>query len=171
MSSYRFDAAGGTRSAQEHAATQGLADLFETSSFSTLERLINFQMYVPRQTLTTFLVRYEIFKRILNIHGSIVELGVGFGGGLMTFAHLSAILEPTNHTARVLGFDTFAGFPSVSEHDVAYPGMMKVDSKDEIEASVALLNGKVGDKEDLAAVHVRVHVKRLKLCVSVEVEA
>ena len=78
--SYRFDAAGGTRSAQEHAATQGLSDLFETSSFSTLERLLNFPLYVPRQNLTTFLVKYEIFKRILNVHGSILEGGVGFGG-------------------------------------------------------------------------------------------
>jgi hypothetical protein len=138
--SYRFDAAGGTRSSQEQAAILGLATQFEKSSFSTIERLVNFPMYVPRQNLTTFLIKYEIFKRILTIHGSIIEVGVGFGGGLMTWAHLSAILESTNHVRRVLGFDTFAGFPSVSEHDTAYPGMMKVDSKDEIEACVSLFD-------------------------------
>lgn len=134
--SYRFDAAGGTRSAQERNATRGLAEQFEKSSFSTFERLINFPLYVPRQNLTTFLVKYEIFKRSLTIHGSIIEGGVGFGGGLMTWAQLSAILEPTNHVRRIIGFDTFAGFPSVSEHDTSYPGMMKVDSQAEIEACV-----------------------------------
>ena len=135
---YRFDAAGGTRSAQENAAIQGLGHQFDNSSFSTLEALVNFPMYVPRQNLTTFLVKYEIFKRILNVPGSIIEGGVGFGGGLMTWAHLSAIMEPTNHTRRIIGFDTFAGFPSVSEHDTAYPGMMKVDSQAEVEACVRL---------------------------------
>ena len=54
----------------------------------------------------------------------------------MTWAHLSAIMEPTNHVRRIIGFDTFAGFPSVTEHDRAYPGMMKVDSKEEIESCV-----------------------------------
>ena len=135
---YRFDAAGGTRTAQENNAILGLAEQFDCSSFSTIEALVNFPMYVPRQNITTFLVKYEIFKRILNIHGSIIEGGVGFGGGLMTWAQLSAIMEPTNHTRRIIGFDTFAGFPSVSKHDTAYPGMMKVDSQAEIEVCVKL---------------------------------
>jgi len=36
----------------------------------------------------------------------------------MAWAHFSAILEPYNHTRRVIGFDTFSGFPEVSEKDV-----------------------------------------------------
>jgi hypothetical protein len=35
----------------------------------------------------------------------------------MAWAHFSAILEPTNLTRRIYGFDTFSGFPSVSEKD------------------------------------------------------
>lgn len=35
----------------------------------------------------------------------------------MTFAQLSAALEPNNLTRRIYGFDTFGGFPSVSERD------------------------------------------------------
>jgi hypothetical protein len=46
-----------------------------------------------------------------------VECGVFAGGGLMTWAHSSAILEPYNHTRRVIGFDTFTGFPAPHEHD------------------------------------------------------
>ncbi|MCX5765487.1 MAG: hypothetical protein NTU67_12815 [Gemmatimonadetes bacterium] len=34
-----------------------------------------------------------------------------------SWAKLSAMLEPENLTRRVYGFDTFAGFPSVSEQD------------------------------------------------------
>ena len=41
---YRFDAAGGQRSPTEQAAIGGLAEQFEKSEFSTLERLVNFPM-------------------------------------------------------------------------------------------------------------------------------
>ena len=70
---------------------------------------MNFLLYVPRQNLTTFIRKYEIFKRVLNIHGSMVECGVLFAGGLMTFAQLSGIFEPTNHQRRITGLDTFSG--------------------------------------------------------------
>ena len=35
------------------------------------------------------------------------------GGGLLTWAQFSAIYEPYNHTRRIVGFDTFAGFPNL----------------------------------------------------------
>ena len=35
----------------------------------------------------------------------------------MSWAKLSAILEPVNLTRKVYGFDTFEGFPEVSERD------------------------------------------------------
>ena len=130
---YRFDSIGDSRSTQECNALQMMASNFEASPFSTLEKILNFPLYVPRQNLTTFLVKYEIMKRILNVHGSIIECGVGFGGGLMTWAQLSAILEPTNHQRRVIGFDTFSGFPSVRPDDHASVGDLAVDSAEEIQ--------------------------------------
>jgi hypothetical protein len=63
-------------------------------------------------------VRYEIFKLIQNVQGSIVECGVLFGGGLMSFANLSVILEPYNFQRRIIGFDTFTGFPQIAEEDL-----------------------------------------------------
>jgi hypothetical protein len=35
----------------------------------------------------------------------------------MTWANLSALYEPLNHRRRIIGFDTFEGFPAVTEHD------------------------------------------------------
>ena len=35
----------------------------------------------------------------------------------MTWANLSAIFEPVNHTRRIVGFDTFEGLPSLHEKD------------------------------------------------------
>ena len=36
----------------------------------------NFAKFTPRQNITTFISHYEIYKKILNIHGSILEFGV-----------------------------------------------------------------------------------------------
>jgi len=94
-----------------------LEDFFKNSIGSNVEKLSNFPKYVPRQKLSYFLAKYEIFKKILNIQGSIIECGVLFGGGLMTFAQLSSIFEPVNHQRKIIGFDTFAGFPKLSKID------------------------------------------------------
>jgi hypothetical protein len=90
---------------------------FEASSVSIEDRLAAFPRFVDRSSLSRFVVRYEIFKRIAGVQGSIVECGVHNAAGLFTFANLSVLLEPFNHRRRVIGFDTFAGFPSVSERD------------------------------------------------------
>jgi hypothetical protein len=82
-------------------------------------KIENFPKYVRRQNLTRFLALYEIYKLILPVKGSIVECGVHHGFGIMTWAKLSAILEPVNLTRRIYGFDTFSGFPSVSDKDKA----------------------------------------------------
>jgi len=41
----------------------------------------HFPMFIDRQTLAKFLARYDIFKKILYVKGSIVECGVHKGGG------------------------------------------------------------------------------------------
>jgi hypothetical protein len=80
-------------------------------------KLENFPKYVRRQHLKRFLAMYEIFKLILPVKGSIVECGVFRGFSVMAWAKLSTILEPENLTRRVYGFDSFDGFPSVTEMD------------------------------------------------------
>jgi len=94
-----------------------LEDYFTRSIGSNVEKLQNFTKYVPVQDLRRFVCRYEIFKKILHVHGSIVECGVFLGGGLMSFAQLSEIFEPFNHLRNIIGFDTFTGFASVSDND------------------------------------------------------
>ncbi len=134
----------GSRTAKEQTYMADIGLCFEQSPFSTFEKLMNFALYVPRQDLTKFIVKYEIFKRVLNIHGSIVEGGVSFGGGLMTWAQLSAIFEPINHTRKIIGFDTFAGFPSLAEKDAkstseeAHLGGLSLNSFDEISRCITL---------------------------------
>jgi hypothetical protein len=79
----------------------------------------NFGKYCRRQEVTRFLVRHELYKSILTVKGSVVECGVFSGSGLMTWAQLSAIMEPAAFWRRIYGFDTFEGFPQVSGKDTS----------------------------------------------------
>jgi hypothetical protein len=107
-----------TQSAADYEQRAAIEDYFAESIGSFNEKLENFTKYVPRQTLARFMARYEIFKLIQDVQGSIVECGVQFGGGLMSFAKLSAIMEPYNFQRRIIGFDTFSGFPEIHSRDL-----------------------------------------------------
>ncbi len=108
---------GGLRTPAEEQESNRIQSQFDANPLPWEKKIENFPKYVRRQNLTRFLALYEIFNRVVNIKGSIVECGVHQGFGIMTWAKLSAILEPVNLTRRIYGFDTFEGFPSVSEQD------------------------------------------------------
>jgi hypothetical protein len=91
--------------------------IFEECSDPIEVKLQNFPKYVRRQHLKRFLAMYELFKLAMPVKGSIVECGVYRGFGVMTWAKLSAMLEPENLTRRVYGFDTFDGFPTIGHRD------------------------------------------------------
>jgi hypothetical protein len=74
-------------------------------------------LYMTRQHFTKALTRIELFKKILDIQGSIVECGTYRADSLLVYFHLSTIFEPYSFTRKVIGFDTFTGFPSISSHD------------------------------------------------------
>jgi len=123
-----------------------LGEHFLLSSGQTIDKLNNFSRFVTTQEQRKFLVRYELFKKILDVHGSIIECGVQFGGGLMTFANLSEIFEPINHTRKIIGFDTFSGFPSLSDKDLldkaeqCKVGGLCCDSYDDLKRSIELFD-------------------------------
>ena len=129
---------GGFRTAAEQGEAAEYKACFERNPESWETKMDSFPKYARRQSLTRFLALYEIFKRVLLVKGSVVECGVFRGFGTMTWAKLSAILEPVNLTRRIYGFDSFAGFPSVSKADQVgiaadvMAGDLYADSEEEI---------------------------------------
>ena len=120
MNDKKIAVSGGLRNDAEKLEVRRLKACFEANPAPLENKLENFPKYVRRANLTRFLALYEIFKKILPVKGSIVECGVNRGFGTMTWAKLSAILEPVNLTRRIYGFDTFEGFPDVSAKDSAH---------------------------------------------------
>ena len=105
------------RTVAEQQVGRRMEEIFNASHDSVEARLENFPKYVRRQHLKRFLALYEIFKLAMPVKGSVVECGVFRGFGVMSWAKLSAMLEPENLTRRIYGFDSFEGFPSTSGAD------------------------------------------------------
>jgi len=74
-------------------------------------------VYSDRQMLTSSLTRIHLFEKIISTQGAIVECGVHKGNSLFLYYHLSTILEPFNFNRKIIGFDTFEGFRSLTDHD------------------------------------------------------
>ena len=51
------------------------------------------------------------------------------GGGLFTWAQLSAIYEPVNHNRKIFGFDSFEGFPDIGHKDINDSKSAQLNSK------------------------------------------
>lgn len=133
-----------THTDEEQDYIQKLDEYFTNGFGTNIEKLDNFAKYVPRQKIAYFLAKYEAFKKVLNIHGSIVECGVNYGGGLMAYAQFSAIFEPVNNQRKIIGFDTFSGFSKLTSKDkgstseFAKQGGFAVNTYDDILESIKL---------------------------------
>jgi len=136
-----------TKNSEENLSYyEALAALYEADPSSTLLKLRSFAVYAPRQVVTDFLVRYELFKMVLDVPGSIFEFGVFNGQGLMSFAHFSAVMEPAHITRQIVGFDTFGGFTGVDEidgksrSDLVREGEYSLDSYERLKQAIRLFD-------------------------------
>ena len=137
-----------SRTAKDNLYAKEMDKFFDSSIGSNIDKIRHFAKFVPRQEMSFFLAKNEIFKKILNIHGDIIECGVYLGGGLMTWANLSVIFEPFNHTRKIIGFDSFEGFPRIHDKDgpqseISFKkeGGLKSNAEDDIRKAIELFDG------------------------------
>ena len=68
--------------------------------------------YLTSQTerMSNILSHYELYKKVTNLPGDVVELGVFRGGSLLQFAAFRSLLE-NEKSRKIIGFDVFDEFP------------------------------------------------------------
>ena len=64
----------------------------------------------PVGRISKFVTHLDLYRRILDRPGEVVECGVFRGNSLMRFIKFRALLENTT-SRRIVGFDTFGDFP------------------------------------------------------------
>src|ERR1700687_3109740 len=87
-----------------------LAEMFEPSPLPIEDLMFNLGLYTRSSLLVKFLVLHEIYKRVKDIPGAILEFGVWWGQNLVLLENLRAIHEPFNKQRKIVGFDTFEGY-------------------------------------------------------------
>lgn len=92
-------------------------DLVKRSGLSLKDILLDYAAFIRRRDLPRLLARYELFKLIENLPGSIVELGVFRGSGLFTWGNLLETFCPGDRTRMVYGFDHFEGYKNLTKED------------------------------------------------------
>jgi hypothetical protein len=92
-------------------------ETFKNSPIVESEILQNFGLYINRMNLSRMLFIDAIYREIITVHGVIIEFGVRWGQNLALFTNLRGIYEPFNYNRKIIGFDTFEGFPSVDVKD------------------------------------------------------
>ncbi|MBY0282266.1 MAG: TylF/MycF family methyltransferase [Alphaproteobacteria bacterium] len=96
---------------------QLLLEHFKNYQISPTEIWKNFPIYARRNILKKFLAHYELYQKVVDVPGDIVELGVFRGSSLMSFANFVEIRNMGDRQKRIIGFDNFTGFTELEEKD------------------------------------------------------
>ena len=117
-------------SSQESISREEFLNLFKQCPIPENELLQNLGLFIKRQDLSRIIFMNEIYQKILNVHGVIIEFGTRWGQNLALFESFRGMYEPYNHTRKIIGFDSFEGFPSThakdGQHDVIKKGGFSV---------------------------------------------
>src|ERR1039457_5256924 len=85
------------------------------------EMMRNLPVYLNRQALSHVLAMDFLYRLVLPIHGIVMEFGILWGRNMSLITALRGIYEPYNFNRRLVGFDTFSGFPAVATQDGCDP--------------------------------------------------
>lgn len=96
---------------------KNVESLAKEKRLTTEDILLNYLSFIRRKDLPRLLAHYEIFKEVVNLPGSIIEVGVYKGSGLFTWANFLETFCPGDRNRMVFGFDDFEGYNKYSEHD------------------------------------------------------
>jgi len=102
---------------EEVKVRNGFFEHFKNSPIPEGDVLNNLGLFLNSKNLARILFMDHIYRLNLDVMGSVFEFGTRWGQNSSLFAALRGIYEPFNRHRKLVCFDTFKGFPSVSEKD------------------------------------------------------
>lgn len=104
-------------SSREAEARRKLGQLLEAAPFAPEELVESLPLFMRRQPLADLLSMDALYRMVLDVPGVIMEFGVHRGRHVALLTALRGVYEPYNAHRRIIGFDTFEGFPDVTSID------------------------------------------------------
>jgi len=105
------------RSEKEELIRQNFAEHFRNCPIQGDEILQNLGLFLSSKNLSRILFMNHIYQQIVDVQGVVMEFGTRWGQNMALFSALRGIYEPFNRMRKIVGFDTFTGFPSISSID------------------------------------------------------
>ncbi|MBT4072984.1 MAG: crotonobetainyl-CoA--carnitine CoA-transferase [Chloroflexi bacterium] len=104
-------------SSEEDAGRSGLIDALQNCPIPPDQLLSNAGLFLESKNLSRILFMDFLFRSVVDVQGVVMEFGTRWGQNLALFTALRGIYDPFNRHRKIIGFDTFEGFPEISEKD------------------------------------------------------
>ncbi|MCK1341041.1 hypothetical protein IVB38_34750 [Bradyrhizobium sp. 38] len=113
----KIDPARAAYQSREEQHWSELKSILDDGEISLQETLINYPAFVRRREMTRLLADYDLFRMVMDLPGSIVELGVFLGAGLFTWSKLLETFVPGDRSRKVFGFESGGGYQDFAPED------------------------------------------------------
>ena len=101
-----------------------LAQLRNTS-IPESELIENLHLFITPQQFRRIYFLTEVYKRVLEVPGVVMQFGVRWGREMALFDSLRTLFETFNHSRKIIGFDSFDGYRGVDEEKDGAHSVMK----------------------------------------------
>ena len=122
--------------------------------------LSNMGLFLDSKNLSRLLFLNHLYQQIVDLQGVVMEFGTRWGQNGAVFSALRSIYEPFNRHRKIVLFDTFEGFPSVTEAD-GKSDLMQIGQLMTTKDYDQFLSDVMHNQE---AVNPLDHIKKYKIC-------
>jgi hypothetical protein len=104
-------------SPEENKIRKDIVKLLKECPIPDDQLLPNLGLFLNSKNLSRILFMDHLFQQVVDVPGVVMEFGTRWGQNLALFSALRGIYDPFNRHRKIIGFDTFKGFPSVTKKD------------------------------------------------------
>lgn len=112
-------------SVKEEQNLDNILSLFKKNPIPNDQLLGNLGLFLNSKDLSRILFMDYIYRKNIDTQGVIMDFGTRWGHNMAIFCALRGIYEPYNRHKKIIGFDTFSGFPGISKEDGRSELMLK----------------------------------------------
>ncbi len=104
-------------SEEENRLRSRQIELFKSNPIPDDQVLANLGLFLNSKNLSRILFMDHLYRQAQDVMGVVMDFGTRWGQNMALFTALRAMYEPYNRHKKIIGFDTFSGFPCVSQKD------------------------------------------------------
>jgi hypothetical protein len=105
------------QNAQEIAERGSLMRLLRNTPIPEEQILENLGLFLDSKNLSRVLFMNHLYKKLVEVPGIIMEFGTRWGQNGALLSALRGIYEPFHRHRKIVLFDTFTGFPALTDED------------------------------------------------------